>query len=133
MIKALGVLTFHIEDYRGRSSPFPISTPINSSIPLFRICKAKMIELLFICLSNIVYAKPHFVKKTHQLDDESANETNHASSRVPYLSCLCESQKRWLRLGLYFWHYHLQRKGFKYYHAGGCLFCFEILFCGKRE
>lgn len=65
------------------------------------------VSVFFVFISFVYIIK---VDKTHEFDDESANETNHASSRVPYLSCLCESQKRWLWLGLYFGHYYLQKR-----------------------
>lgn len=45
---------------------------------------------------------------THKLYNKNSNDSNHASSRVPYFCSPSEPKKRRLKLRLNFWKFHLK-------------------------
>ena len=45
---------------------------------------------------------------THKLYNKNSNDSNHASSRVPYFCSSSEPKKRRLKLRLNFWKFHLK-------------------------
>lgn len=97
---------------RGRSRPFPTSTPITWSIPLFNIWKyfpipqSKSKQFILSCtISNVVKKR----KQTYKFYNEGSNDANHTSSRIPYFGSPSKSKKRGLEFRLHFRQFHLKK------------------------
>lgn len=82
---------------------WPVDEYVIASIR-FMICLSNSNELI----TKYSSKERREVKVAHQLHNESPNEANHTSSRVPYFRSPCEPSKRCFELWLRFRQFYLK-------------------------